>query len=279
MPSLNEQIRAFYDQSSPLWLAMWGEHMHHGYYGPDGKTRKDHRQAQLDLIDQMLDWGGVSAAQRVLDAGCGVGGSARYLARRFGASVLGLTLSPVQAQRGAAYNREAGLTNQVEIRVQDVYELLEPPGSFDLIYSMESAEHMADKQGLLELFYRMLAPGGRLVMATWCCRDTTARPLTGAEKRQLAKIYDVYHLPPMISLPQYENLARTSGFQAVATADWSPAVAPFWGAVIRSAFTWRGLSGLLKAGPSTIKGAWAMRYMQAGYRSGLIRFGLLQGVK
>ncbi|MEO6038751.1 MAG: class I SAM-dependent methyltransferase, partial [Saprospiraceae bacterium] len=90
--SLNQRIGHFYDRSTPIWLDTWGEHMHHGYYGPDGQAKKDHRQAQVDLVEEMLRWGGVGQVNRLLDAGCGVGGSARYLAQRFDATALGLTL-------------------------------------------------------------------------------------------------------------------------------------------------------------------------------------------
>ncbi|HAA26753.1 MAG TPA: SAM-dependent methyltransferase, partial [Cyanobacteria bacterium UBA8553] len=53
----------------------WGEHMHHGYYGPTGKEKKDRRQAQIDLIEEFLKWAGVEQAEQILDVGCGIGGS------------------------------------------------------------------------------------------------------------------------------------------------------------------------------------------------------------
>ena len=277
--SLATRIRRFYDQSSPLWLQDSGAHMHHGSYGPDGTEQKENQQAQQDLIDELLQWGQVHLPTQILDAGCGVGGSARYLARRYGARVLGVTLSPVQAERGAQYNAEAGLADQVTIQARDVYDLTPADGPFDLIYSMESAEHMPDKAALLAHFYQLLRPGGQLVMATWCHRDVAERPLDAAEQQQLEKIYRMYHLPPMISIPQYVQLARQTGFADVATDDWSAAVAPFWGAVIRSALSWRSLIGLLKAGPGTLRGAWAMQYMQSGFRSGLIRFGVFRATR
>jgi tocopherol O-methyltransferase len=87
MKPLNERIRDFYDGSTQLWLNTWGEHMHHGYYGLDGSERKDHQQAQLDLITESLKWAGVESANRILDAGCGVGGSARVLAQLYDANV------------------------------------------------------------------------------------------------------------------------------------------------------------------------------------------------
>ena len=276
--TLNDRIRDFYDQSTGIWLDTWGEHMHHGHYGDDGKAVKGNEEAQIDLIEALLDYGGVTAAARILDSGCGVGGSSRYLAQKFDAEALGFTLSPVQAAAAAAYNRAAGLDDRVTIKAQNVYTLPDDTPSFDLVWSLESAEHMADKQGLFELFYRHLQPGGKLLMITWCTREVPPA-LMGQDHRLLQKIYDYYHLPPMVPVSALRDMAARAGFGGIQTDDWSEAVAPFWGKVIRSAMSWKSMRGLLKAGPGTLRGAWAMRYMQAGYRRGLIRFGVLAAEK
>ncbi|HMN89038.1 MAG TPA: class I SAM-dependent methyltransferase [Saprospiraceae bacterium] len=280
MSHLNQNIRTFYDQSTPLWLDMWGEHMHHGYYGSDGKTVKGHRQAQFDMITTILDWGRVTTAMRILDAGCGVGGSARILAQRFEAQeVVGLTLSPVQAERAKQYNTQAGLEDRIQIRVQDMLTLQpDTDGPFDLIWSMESAEHIASKPELLNLFYQLLRPGGKLLLATWCHRPPNPA-LKSSEHALLHKLSRLYHLPPWAAITHYAQWAVDAGFQGVQTDDWSRAVQPFWGAVIRSALSWQGMSGLVRAGWGTLRGAWAMRYMQAGFRRGIIQFGVLQGEK
>jgi len=234
MSNLNTRIKDFYDASTPLWLNTWGEQMHHGYYGPDGKRDVDHQQAQLDMIDSLLEWGQAPVIfDRFLDAGCGVGGSSRYLALRHPeAKGLGVTLSPVQAENGMRYNRKAGVADRLEIRAQDVYTLdSEKDGPFDLIYSMESAEHMADKRALMDLFFRLLRPGGQLVMATWCHR-TEPPALTTNDQRVLDNICRLYHLPPLVCVPVLGEAARAAGFVNLATDDWSAAVEPFWGAVI-----------------------------------------------
>ena len=281
MASLNTRIKEFYDASTPLWLNTWGEQMHHGYYGPDGKKKVEHGQAQLDMIDALLEWGQApSSFGRFLDAGCGVGGSSRYLALRHpGAKGLGVTLSPVQASNGKRYNQEARVADRLEIRAQDVYTLdPEEDGRFDLIYSMESAEHMADKQGLFALFHNLLRPGGQLVMATWCHRPEPPA-LTAADHKVLGNICKLYHLPPLVSIPTLAGAAESVGFRHVATDDWSAAVEPFWGAVIASGLDPRNWPGLLRAGSQTIKGAWAMKYMKEGFRTGAIRYGVLRATK
>jgi len=276
--TLNDRIRHFYDSSTHLWLDTWGEHMHHGHYGQQGSEKKNHQQAQLDLIHELLRWGGVTEAGRILDAGCGVGGSARHLAGLFGAQVLGLTLSPVQAAAAGVFNQKAGMGQQVEIRVQDMLTLTADDGPFDLVWSLESAEHIGEKQRLLEIFYTVLKPGGQFLMATWCHREKPPS-LDGREEKLLRKIGQVYHLPPLAAAGEIGRMARTAGFTQIKTADWSDAVAPFWKAVIRSAFRWQSVRGLLRSGGPAIRGAWAMRYMTRGYRLGTLRFGLIQGQK
>lgn len=277
MSNLNQRISEFYDQSTDLWLDMWGEHMHHGYYAP-GQKPDNHQAAQIDLIDRLLEWGQVVNPLRILDAGCGVGGSARHLARRYGSEVLGVNLSKVQIDRARQFTTKANLTEQVAFQQRDLLSLdPQKDGPFDLIWSMENAEHIAPKKDMLRLFSQLLAPNGQILMATWCLRDDP--PPSPREEKWLRQLYRIYHLPPMISLARYQDLAKSLDLQNVQTADWSEAVAPFWGAVIRSALTTRGLRGLLRAGWPTLQGAWAMTYMRRGYRTGLIRFGLLQARK
>ncbi|HZG38904.1 MAG TPA: methyltransferase domain-containing protein [Nodosilinea sp.] len=283
--ALYKKIQTFYDDSSGLWEQIWGEHMHHGYYGPDGRQRKNRRQAQIDLIDECLTWAEVTEAADILDCGCGIGGSALELATRFKARVTGITLSPVQAQRATERAVAADLGGDAPPRATfQVADALNTPfadQSFDLVWSMESGEHMPDKVAFLQECYRVLKPGGKLLMATWCHRpiNSLAGPLTWLEQQQLNWIYRVYGLPYVIALPDYEAIAHNCGFSTLTSADWSLAVAPFWDDVIASALSLEGLAGLIQAGPGTVQGALALGPMRQGLQSGLIRYGLLCAVR
>ena len=61
---LNDGIAKFYDESTPLWESMWGEHLHHGYYGKADKP-KSNLEAQIDMIEEVLKWAGVKKVSKV----------------------------------------------------------------------------------------------------------------------------------------------------------------------------------------------------------------------
>ncbi|BAY18093.1 type 11 methyltransferase [Anabaenopsis circularis NIES-21] len=277
--TLYQQIQQFYDASSGLWEEIWGEHMHHGFYGADGTKKKDRRQAQIDLIEELLNWADVKTATNILDVGCGIGGSSLYLAEKFHARATGITLSPVQAARATERAQEMLLNLRSKFLVADAQAMPFADDSFDLVWSLESGEHMPDKTKFLQECYRVLKPGGTLIMATWCHRATDETPLTADEQKHLQDIYRVYCLPYVISLPEYEAIAHQLPLKNIRTADWSVAVAPFWNIVIDSAFTPSAIFGLLRSGWSTIQGALALGLMGRGYERGLIKFGLVCGNK
>jgi tocopherol O-methyltransferase len=81
---LNEGIKTFYDESSALWESVWGEHMHHGFYDDNNTAKKTRLQAQIDMIENALEFAGVQHPERVLDVGCGIGGSSRCVAHDVG---------------------------------------------------------------------------------------------------------------------------------------------------------------------------------------------------
>ena len=278
--NLYRDIREFYDASSGLWESIWGEHMHHGYYGRNGNYRIDRRQAQIELIEELLLWADCyqdNPPQNIIDVGCGIGGSTLHLVQKFGSKATGITLSPVQASRAKERAAEAGLDSRVQFEVANALEMPFEDNSFDLVWSLESGEHMPDKTKFLQECYRVLKPGGKMIFATWCHRETSslAGELTADETAHLKEIYRVYCLPYVISLSEYRAIAQNCGFQNIRSDDWSTAVAPFWDVVIDSAIAPQAIAGLFQAGWQTIQGALSLNLMSRGYARGLVRFGLI----
>ncbi|CAJ1386718.1 unnamed protein product [Effrenium voratum] len=226
----------------------WGEHIHMGSYNPmdkqSGYRKKDSffvaliratlgrlknfKEAKIDFVHDMIDFSRATAPKKILDVGCGIGGSSRILAKRFpDAEVLGITLSPQQAERAANLAKKAGLKN-VRFQVMDALNMEFADDSFDMVWACESGEHMPDKKRYVEEMARVLKPKGNMVVATWCERDPV--PIfTSEERKTLNFLYAEWSHPYFISLSKYkEHLDGTGKLEQVETADWTDQTLPSW---------------------------------------------------
>ena len=131
-----------------------------GLFSRGASTLEEAQEAKLELVCQKL---GLQPGDRVLDVGCGWGSFAIHAATRHDVEVLGITLSPPQAERARERVAELGLAERIEIRVADYRALDEGP--FDAIASIGMVEHVgASKIDLYaERLAALLRPGGRLL--------------------------------------------------------------------------------------------------------------------
>ncbi|KPI38401.1 putative tocopherol O-methyltransferase, chloroplastic [Cyphellophora attinorum] len=94
LTTLKARIAQHYDLASTYYYSLWGQHIHHGLF-TNGATTKE--AAQGNLIDFMLEFSEFpKSGATVLDVGCGLGGTCRYLAQRRGSTVTGITISEQQ---------------------------------------------------------------------------------------------------------------------------------------------------------------------------------------
>lgn len=127
---------------------------------PPAGTLEDAQRDKLDLICRKLALG---PGLRLLDVGCGWGSMAMHAAREYGVSVVGVTLSQEQAAYARKRVADEGLTDKVEIRVQDYRDV--DDGPYDAISSIGMAEHVGAERYLeyADVLHRLLKPGGRLL--------------------------------------------------------------------------------------------------------------------
>jgi len=148
----------FYELVLGPSLTYWCAYFADGPGGPPGLEAA--QLAKCDLVARKL---GLARGMRVLDVGCGWGTFAIHAASTYGATVVGVTLSPAQAEGARRRAREAGVADRVEIRVQDYRDVTDGP--FDAIASIGMAEHV----GLRALpdygrhLHALLRPRGRLL--------------------------------------------------------------------------------------------------------------------
>nr|ABF73021.1 plastid gamma-tocopherol O-methyltransferase protein precursor [Karenia brevis] len=288
-------IAHFYDHSTSIWEKVWGEHLHAGWYseGEDVSswTQENHTEAQVRMMEQLLElwpWGVPDKSRlRVLDMGCGLGGSSRFLYRNLSAlgvhvEVIGITLSPWQQERATAITNHSKDIPKGEVTFQVANALSTgfAAQSFDIIWSLESAEHFPTKDLWLREVHRLLVPGGTLLCATWCHRETAEKPLWDSEKVLLGRISKNYMLPDWVPLSEYGRLSNTLGFVGFEASQrsWTVNVIPFWRAVIWSALRPSTLLRVLVALPfggwTLIKGAITALLMMQGFQEGTLNLGV-----
>lgn len=153
---------------------------------PDG-TLEDAQRDKLELVSRKL---GLAPGQRLLDVGCGWGSMAIHAAREYGVGVVGVTLSQEQAAYARKRVAEEGLTDRVEIRVQDYRDVRDGP--FDAISSIGMAEHVGSERYLeyAESLYGLLKPGGRLLN-----HQIARRPQKDESTYEVDEFIDAYVFP------------------------------------------------------------------------------------
>ena len=97
----------------------------------------------------------------VLDLGCGLGGSSRYLAAECGCRVAAIDLTPNFVEVARILTARCGLADRVEIRQGNALALPFEDGTFDHVWSFAVTMNIADKEGLAREVARVLKPGGR----------------------------------------------------------------------------------------------------------------------
>jgi cyclopropane-fatty-acyl-phospholipid synthase len=205
-------IRHHYDLSNDFYALILDESMAYScaYYAEPGMTLGQAQAAKLDLICRKLE---LQPGMRLLDVGCGWGSLSLHAARHFGARVLGVTISEQQHAFVTERIAEHGLTDRVEVRLQDYRDLAEEP--FDAVSSIEMGEHVGEENypSFLNILSNQLRPGGRLLLQQMS-RHVDAAPGGGP-------FIEHYIAPDMHMRPVQQTLGQlaAAGFQVIDVQD------------------------------------------------------------
>ncbi|HMB61404.1 MAG TPA: methyltransferase domain-containing protein [Xanthomonadales bacterium] len=203
-----------------LWLNPGNLAVHFGYY--DENTRS-HSGALENLNRVLADLAEIQPGNHVLDAGCGIGGSSIWLAEHCDAKVVGI--APVQSQlvraRKSVLRRKVG--DHVHLVCGDYANTSFPDQTFDVVWAMESLCHAPSKASVYKEFFRILKPGGRLVIAEYMRK---ARPLD-AENEQLVNDWlTSWAIPDIDTAAHHEQVARAAGFREIVNRNVTAQVEP-----------------------------------------------------
>jgi SAM-dependent methyltransferase len=226
-------VRRYYHAATEDYLRYyqsdWHHHMHYGFDRelPKGGNPTEH------LVRYVARIAGLKAGERMLDAGCGVGGSSIFLARELGLHCVGITLMESQARLATGFAAKGvprGAAGRARFAVNDFHAPSFKPGSFDAVWAVESFDHAADKRAWVAVMAGLLKPGGRLVIADGY---RAAEPRDGSQRKAYARFLAGWAVPHLCTAPELEAYAAEAGLERTHGEDISADVLPHARAIFR----------------------------------------------
>jgi tocopherol O-methyltransferase len=215
------QIKWHYDLGTVFYRLLWGRHIHHGLWQA-GESPTD---AQLALTEALADAAGIAAGQKILDVGCGMGGSSIHLARSRQCHVTGVTISPVQRSWAKIASTWHGARRSTEFRCADAEGIEFPAKTFDVIWSVECTEHLFDKPRFFQRAATWLKPGGRLSICAWLAGYP---PLSAESEKLVLEVCEGMLCPSLGTSADYQAWFEAAGLTNVSYQDWTEQVLRTW---------------------------------------------------
>ncbi|TWT75530.1 Demethylrebeccamycin-D-glucose O-methyltransferase [Posidoniimonas polymericola] len=213
-------IRRHYNVSTLFYRLLWGRHIHHGYWDADESPEV----AQDQLTDKLAAAASIARGSRVVDIGCGMGGSSRRLAKLHDCHVTGVTISPFQKRWASLAATRHGLRSRTRFLCADAEQVEFRPGEFDAVWSIECTEHLTDKPEFVRRAAEWVKPGGAMAICAWL-----AGPDLDEAKRQ--QVYDVCEgmfCPSLATSAEYQQWMRDAGLEVEVAEDWTRNVDRTW---------------------------------------------------
>jgi tocopherol O-methyltransferase len=266
MPRPNDKHKVIehYDVVSPYYRSLWGEHLHHGYWIRGDESKE---MAQLQLIEHLARLAKVKPGSDILDIGCGFGASSLYLAKKYNATVTGITISSVQVEMAT----KAAASEQLDAKflLMDA-EAMHFQKQFDLLWSVESISHYQRREEFFASAAELLKPGGLFAITDWFKKEN----LTRAETRKFIDPIEKGMLVELQIMDDYEHFLASNGLQILHRDILNKNCAKTWDLcldIIRDKSFWALAA---KYGAAFISYLKAFQAMRAGFASGNFVYGL-----
>lgn len=172
------------------------------------------------LYAHIADTLAITPGDRVLDAGCGMGEAACFMAKTYGCQVTGVTINPSQLEKANKIIIRRKLGDRVHMVLADYTNMRFPDGSFDKIYAIETICHIEDKTDFYREAYRLLVPGGRLAVAEYIQKRT---PKSESERYLMKRLLTGWAIPNVWTRDEHVSTLKNCGFQDIRCEDYSDA--------------------------------------------------------
>jgi len=264
-----QKVRDHYDRASPYYRDLWGKHLHHGYWITGKETKEN---AQIQLVKHLVQVADLRPGCKLLDVGCGFGGSSIYLAKKYDADATGITISPIQVEMARKAAASEGV--KAEFLLMDAEEM-NFEQSFDVVWSVESISHYPEKERFFAAAARCLTSGGTLAITDWFKKEY----LTQREYKKFIVPIEKGMMVGLDTMKDYAAFLGSSGLQITYTEILNKNCSKTWDLgldMLKNRSLWRVAA---EYGSEFVDFLRAFRAMRAGFASGNFIYGLLVAKK
>ncbi|MCT2586794.1 SAM-dependent methyltransferase [Actinophytocola gossypii] len=199
------EIGRHYDKSSPVGDEFRDGQLHMWYYY-DRDDEAAPEVATNRITRKVVEALGLRAGEKVLDAGCGPGTPALYVAENFGADVTGITVSNVEVERATRRAEARGTADLTRFQYGDFMALDFPDRAFDAVLAIESLQNAPDLAQVLRELFRVLRPGGRIAFSDFSLEEPD-------EQGRVAAFMSALRLHTLPTTSEWLGHLRAAGFE------------------------------------------------------------------
>ena len=213
-----KEIAAYYDQTEVHYQRFWdldkSKALHYGIWAPKTKSFKE---SLLNTNKELARIAKIQQSDSVLDAGCGVGGSAIFLAKEIGCKVKGISLSAKQIKKAIQNAKANNLNHLISFEEKDYCKTAYSDNGFDVIWALESVGSANDKIAFLKEANRLLKSEGRIVVADYFKTSNYAID----DEPEMKTWLNGWAISNIETVNNFKENLETEGFSGIKVADFT----------------------------------------------------------
>ena len=281
LTNYHKNIVDYYAASENAYKDSWDLNnslaIHYGYWD---ERVKSFPQSLLRMNEVMMEAANIKSSDRVLDAGCGIGGSSIFLGEKMGCNVTGISLSERQINKAKELAIEKKVEDKVDFRVMNYCATNFPNESFDIVWGCESICYADDKEQFIKEAFRLLKPGGRLVVA-----DGFVTDFKNNDRSTIRNWLAGWQVNYLETLDRFEEFMSETGFKNIFSSDISKFTAHSSRRLYKFYFLanlyllWKTITFSNRSTEMQRKNIAACKHQYYGMRKGLWQYGLIVGTK